>query len=65
MRKAENKGHSPKEFIDKVMPKMKTFARDWDISLGKQMTIDELPNFKNTWRKSSRHFKELMKLLEN
>jgi len=65
MRKAENKGHNPKEFIDKVMPKMKTFARDWDTSLGKQMTRDELPNFKNTWRKSYGHFKELMKLLEN
>jgi len=65
IRKAENKGHNPKEFIDKVMPKMKTFERDWGTSLGKQMTKDELPDFKNTWRKSSVHFKELMKLLEN
>jgi len=65
MRKAENKGHNPKEFINKVMPKMKTFERDWNTSLGKQMTKDELPDFKNTWRKSSGHFKELLKLLEN
>ncbi len=65
MRKAENKNHNPKEFINKVMPKMKTFDRDWNTSLGKQMTKDELPDFKNTWRKSSGHFKELMKLLEN
>ncbi len=65
MRKAENKGHNPKEFINKVMPKMKTFERDWNTSLGKQMTKDDLPDFKNTWRKSSGHFKELLKLLEN
>ena len=65
MRKAENKGHNPKEFMDKVMPKMKTFARDWNNSLGKQMTEDELPDFKNLWRKSSGHFKELIKLIDN
>lgn len=49
MRKAENKGHNPKEFIDKVVPKMKTFERDWYTSLGKQMTQNDLPNFKNLW----------------
>lgn len=65
IRKAENKGHNPKEFMDKVMPKMKTFARDWNTSLGKQMTEDELPDFKNLWRKSSGHFKELLKLIDN
>ena len=65
MRKAENKGHNPKEFMDKIMPKMKTFARDWYTSLGKQMTEDELPDFKNLWRKSSGNFKELLKLLDN
>jgi len=65
MRKAENKGHNPKEFMDKLMPKMKTFARDWYISLGKQMTEGELPEFKNLWRKSSGNFKELLKLLNN
>jgi uncharacterized protein len=65
MRKAENKGHNPKEFMDKVMPKMKTFAKDWHTSLGKQMTADELPDFKNLWRKSSGHFKNLMKLIES
>jgi len=62
--KAKNKGHNPKEFIDKVMPKMNTFKRDWYTSLGKQMTENELPDFKNLWRKSFGHFKELMKLLE-
>ncbi|PCI97674.1 MAG: hypothetical protein COB15_07405 [Flavobacteriales bacterium] len=65
MRKAENKGHNPKDFIDKVMPKMKTFERDWETSLGKQMNKNELPNFKNLWRKSTANFKDLMKLLEN
>lgn len=59
IRKAENKGHSPREFMDKVMPKMKTFARDWTTSLAKQMTEDELPDFKTLWRKSSGHFKDL------
>lgn len=65
IRKAENKGHDPKKFMDKVMPKMKTFAQDWNTSLGKQMTEDELPDFKNLWRKSSAHFKELLKLIDN
>jgi len=65
MRKAENNGHNPNEFMDRVMPKMKTFARDWHTSLGKQMTVGELPDFKNLWRKSSRHFKDLLKLLES
>lgn len=65
IRKAENKGHNPKQLMDKVMPKMKTFERDWNNSLGKQMTKDELPDFKNTWRKSSGYFKELLKLIEN
>ncbi len=65
MRKAENKGHNPKDFMDKVIPKMKTFARDWNTSLGKQMTEDELPDFKNLWRKSSGQFKELLKLMDS
>lgn len=65
MRKAENKGHNPKEFMDKVMPKMNTFARDWYTNLSKQTTKDELPDFKYLWRKSSGHFKDLLKLLEN
>jgi len=65
IRKAENKGHNPKQFMDKIIPKMKTFERDWNNSLGKQMTKDELPDFKNTWRKSTGHFKELLKLIEN
>jgi len=64
MLKAENKGHDPKDFMDKVMAKVKTFERDWEVSLGKQMREDELPDFKNLWRKSTGHFKELMKLLE-
>ena len=65
MRKAENKGHNPKELMEKVMPKMKTFDRDWQISLSKQMTKNELPEFKNLWRKSQAHLKELLKLLDN
>lgn len=65
MRKAENKGHDPKEFMNKVIPKKKTFERDWHTSLGKQMNKIDLPDFKNLWRKSSGHFKDLMKLLEN
>jgi len=65
MRKAEKKGHDPKEFMDKVIPKKKTFERDWHTSLVKQMNEIDLPDFKNLWRKSSGHFKDLMKLLEN
>lgn len=62
-RKAKNKGHNPKEFLNKVMPKMKTFDRDWHNNLSKQMTKSELPEFKNLWRKSQTRFKELLKLL--
>lgn len=65
MRKAENKGQDPKEFTNKVLPKKKTFERDWQTSLGKQMPENELPEFKNLWRKTSNNFKELMRLLEN
>lgn len=65
MRKSENKGHNPKDIMDKVMPKMNTFARDWNNSLGKQMTREELPDFKNLWRKSSGHLKELLKLIDS
>jgi len=65
MRKAENKGHNPKEFMNKVRPKMKTFARDWYNSLSKQMTENELPEFKNLWRKSQTHFKKLLKLIND
>ncbi|NOX85812.1 MAG: nucleotidyl transferase AbiEii/AbiGii toxin family protein [Chlorobi bacterium] len=63
MRKAENKGHNPNEFMEKVIPKMKTFARDWNTSMSKQMIENELPDFKNLWRKSQVHFKELLRLV--
>ncbi len=65
MRKAKNKGHNPKELINKVLSKKETFARDWHTSLGKQMTKDELPDFKNLWRKLLSHLKKLLKLLDN
>ena len=65
IRKAENKGHKPHEFIKKVTPKMETFRKDWQTSLGKQMLESDLPDFKSLWRKASSHFKELMKLLDN
>jgi len=65
IRKAKNKGHNPKEFVNKVLPKKKTFERDWETSLNKQMPDDELPDFKNLWRKASNNFKKLMKLLDN
>ena len=65
IRKAENKGHNPKEFINKVEAKRNTFERDWEISLSKQMNKEDLPDFKNLWRIAGGHFKYLMKLLEN
>lgn len=65
MRKAENKGQDPKEFTNKVLPKKNTFERDWQTSLSKQMPENELPEFKNLWRKTSNNFKELMRLIEN
>lgn len=65
MRKAENKEHNPKDFLEKVEPKKKTFERDWENSLSKQMKKEDLPDIKTVWRKATGHFKELMSLMEN
>jgi len=64
VRKAENKGHDAKKFLDKVAQKKKTYEKDWQVSLEKQMPKDELPEFGNLWRKSLKTFKGLMKLIE-
>ena len=63
--KAENKGHNPKEFTDKVIKKEAVFKRDWEESLVKQMRKGDLPDFKEVWRKTNGKFKKLMELLEN
>lgn len=65
MIKAENKGHNPKEFIDKVKPKEAIFKRDWEESLIKQMKKGSLPDFNEVWRKANRKFRKLIELLEN
>jgi predicted nucleotidyltransferase component of viral defense system len=65
MTKAENKGHNPKEFIDKVKPKEDIFKRDWEESLIKQIKKGDLPDFKEVWRKANRKFRKLIELLEN
>jgi uncharacterized protein len=63
MRKASQKGHDPKELLHVFMQKAKTFERDWQISLGKQMKQSELPDFNNVWRKSIQYLKHFVKLL--
>ena len=65
MSKAENKKHNPKEFADKLRPKETSFKRDWEESLSKQMKKDDLPSFKEVWRKASVKFKKLMELVDN
>lgn len=65
MTKAENKGHNPKEFSDKIKLKESIFKRDWEENLVNQMRKGELPDFKEVWRKSNRKFKKLMELLLN
>lgn len=65
MSKAENKGHDPKEFSEKVTAKKKTFNQDWQNSLQNQMRKDALPEFDGTWRDAGKAFRELDKLLES
>ena len=64
MRKAENKNHNPREFIDKVKPKETSLKRDWEKTLSGQIRKDELPSFKELWRKASVKFKKLMELVD-
>lgn len=63
IRKASQKGHDPKELLEVFMHKAKTFERDWQLSLGKQMKQSELPDFNNVWRKSIQYLKHFVKLL--
>ena len=65
MTKAENKGHNPKDFFDKVTGKEAIYKRDWEASLSKQMRKEDLPEFKELWRKATSNFKSLMTMMEN
>ncbi len=62
--KAKNKGHNSKDFLNKVSLKMKTFERDWQSSLGKQITKEQLPEFDTVWRKATNSFKDIMRYIE-
>lgn len=64
MTKAENKGHDPKNLLKKVSAKEATFKRDWELSLVNQMKKEDLPEFKNLWRKALSNLKEAMSLME-
>ena len=64
MIKAENKGHDPKNLLEKVSAKEATFKRDWELSLANQMKKEDLPEFKNLWRKALSNLKEAMSLME-
>lgn len=65
MIKAENKGHDPKSLYEKVSAKEATYKRDWETSLGGQMKKEDLPEFKNLWRKALSNLKEAMSLMES
>ncbi|WP_407264874.1 nucleotidyl transferase AbiEii/AbiGii toxin family protein [Tenacibaculum maritimum] len=56
-RKAENKGHDPKQFQEKFDGKLKTYQRDWNASLANQ--IHDLPDFKQVIRELNKHFRKL------
>jgi predicted nucleotidyltransferase component of viral defense system len=64
MLKAENKGHDPKNLLAKVSAKEATFKRDWETSLSNQMKKEDLPEFKNLWRKALSNLKEAINLME-
>lgn len=64
MIKAENKGHDPKNLLAKVSAKEATFKRDWETSLSNQMKKEDLPEFKNLWRKALSNLKEAINLME-
>jgi predicted nucleotidyltransferase component of viral defense system len=64
MLKAENKGHDPKNLLAKVSAKEATFKRDWETSLSNQMKKEDLPEFKNLWRKALSNIKEAINLME-
>ena len=58
-RKAEHKGHNPKEFREKLAAKEGKYQRDWETSLGDQ--IYDLPKFKDVMRELNKHFRLLGK----
>jgi predicted nucleotidyltransferase component of viral defense system len=64
MLKAENKSHDPKNLLAKVSAKEATFKRDWETSLSNQMKKEDLPEFKNLWRKALSNLKEAINLME-
>jgi predicted nucleotidyltransferase component of viral defense system len=57
-RKAENKGHDPKQFQEKFDSKLKTYQRDWNTSLANQ--IHDLPDFKQVIRELNKHFRKMV-----
>lgn len=65
MLKAEKKGHNPMNFYDKLVNKKEIFKRDWNASLSKQMREEDLPDFRELWRKATASFKTLVKIMEN
>ena len=65
MTKAENKGHNPKDLLDVVNGTKHIYQRDWETSLAKQMPKEDLPEFKELWRKAIGNIKDVMKMMEN
>lgn len=56
-RKAQNKGHNPQIFTDKVQSKKAVFEREWKNSLQNQM--HDLPDFQMVMRELRKHFRKL------
>jgi predicted nucleotidyltransferase component of viral defense system len=59
-RKAVNKGHNPKDFVEKVTRKESIYKKAWDESLGYQ--IKELPKFVDVWRNIRKQFRKIKKI---
>jgi predicted nucleotidyltransferase component of viral defense system len=58
-RKAEHKGHDPKEFVQKVTAKEKIFEKAWTDSLSHQ--IKDLQKFKDVWRDFNKQLRKFEK----
>ncbi len=56
-RKAKNKAHDPKAFVEKVLSKANSFKGRWQGSLAHQ--IKDLPEFDTVLRELNKHFRKI------
>jgi len=60
-RKAQHKGHNPKEFRKKLSEKERRYQREWETSLGHQ--VNALPKFNDVMRELNKHFRQIDKYI--